>query len=194
MITILSKSSLYTDALCEALSEFRAVAYRENKDFGDILIILDQEKADEFLKNEIPSSVILIGCKHKNADIELSIPLSIHELKLCINTLINKKKTAPSFENKRFLFEGATRHLFDKKLKKDYYLTEKETDLISYLVRVYPEGATKIDLLTEVWKYSANTETHTVESHVYGLRQKIGESAADFLFKNTNDGYVLIDF
>ncbi|MBQ3034486.1 MAG: winged helix-turn-helix domain-containing protein, partial [Alphaproteobacteria bacterium] len=102
------------------------------------------------------------------------------------------KNSALVFENKRFLFEGAKRLLFDKKTKKDYYLTEKETDLISFLVISLPEGASKTDLLTEVWKYRADIETHTVESHIYALRQKIGEKAAESLLKNNEEGYILV--
>lgn len=193
MITIISKNKLYTDTLCDVLKEMDAKSYNHDKEFGEVLIIaMDQDMTDQILSEPVSCPVLLIGCEHEEADIELAAPCSLLELKLHIKTLIEKKNAAPIFENKRFLFEGAKRRLFDKKAKKDYYLTEKETDLIVFLVRSLPEGASKTDLLTEVWKYRADIETHTVESHIYTLRQKIGENAADFLFKNNDEGYILV--
>ena len=192
MITILSKNHLYTTTLCDALKEFEACVYKNDNVYGDVLVVaLDQEQVDALLKENISCPVLLIGTTHEEADVEISTPCSLYELKTLIKDLLCKKEQAPVFENKRFLFEGAKRRLYDKKTKKDYYLTEKETDLIVFLVKSLPEGASKMDLLTSVWKYRPDIETHTVESHVYSLRQKIGEDAAELLLKNTSDGYVL---
>ncbi len=192
MITVFSKNKLYVNTLCDALKEFDARVYNNDDNFGEVLIIaLDQEGADKILDKGIPCPVFLIGATHDEADIELKAPCFLYEVKSYLKDILIKKQTAPVFENKRFLFEGSKRRLFDKKTKKDYYLTEKETDLISYLVKSLPDGASKIDLLTYVWKYRPDIETHTVESHIYSLRQKIGEDAAEFLIKNIADGYIL---
>lgn len=193
MITIISKNKLYTETLCDALKDLNAKSYAQDKEFGEALIIaLDQNLTDEILSEEVSCPVLLIGTTHEEADVELEVPCYLYELKLHLKTLLEKKNSALVFENKRFLFEGAKRLLFDKKTKKDYYLTEKETDLISFLVISLPEGASKTDLLTEVWKYRADIETHTVESHIYALRQKIGEKAAESLLKNNEEGYILV--
>lgn len=193
MITIISKNKLYTETLCDALKDLNAKNYAQDKEFGEALIIaLDQNLTDEILSEEVSCPVLLIGTTHEEADVELEAPCYLYELKLHLKTLLEKKNSALVFENKRFLFEGAKRLLFDKKTKKDYYLTEKETDLISFLVISLPEGASKTDLLTEVWKYRADIETHTVESHIYALRQKIGEKAAESLLKNNEEGYILV--
>lgn len=192
MITVFSKNKLYANTICDALKEFDAHLYAGDKNYGDVLIIaLDQEGADKLLSETVSCPVILIGATHEEADMELAAPCFLYELKVYIRDILNKKNSAPVFENKRFLFEGVKRRLYDKKAKKDYYLTEKETDLISYLVLSLPDGASKIDLLTGVWKYRPDIETHTVESHIYSLRQKIGEEAADYLIKNIADGYIL---
>ena len=193
MITIISKNKLYTETLCDALKDLNAKSYAQDKEFGEALIIaLDQNLTDEILSEEVSCPVLLIGTTHEEADVELEAPCYLYELKLHLKTLLEKKNSALVFENKRVLFEGAKRLLFDKKTKKDYYLTEKETDLISFLVISLPEGASKTDLLTEVWKYRADIETHTVESHIYALRQKIGEKAAESLLKNNEEGYILV--
>ncbi|WP_417673970.1 response regulator transcription factor [Pseudodonghicola sp.] len=57
----------------------------------------------------------------------------------------------------------------DRKIR----LTEKETNILKYLYRA-PESVVPRDiLLHEVWGYNAGVTTHTLETHIYRLRQKI---------------------
>ncbi|TNF22713.1 MAG: response regulator transcription factor [Rhodobacteraceae bacterium] len=57
--------------------------------------------------------------------------------------------------------------------EKKIRLTEKETNILKYLYRA-PEGVVPRDvLLHEVWGYNAGVTTHTLETHIYRLRQKI---------------------
>ncbi len=57
----------------------------------------------------------------------------------------------------------------DKKIR----LTEKETAILKYLYRVGNKTVPRETLLDEVWGYNAGVTTHTLETHVYRLRQKI---------------------
>jgi DNA-binding response OmpR family regulator len=52
-------------------------------------------------------------------------------------------------------------------------LTEKETAILRYLYRANQEVVGRETLLAEVWGYNANVTTHTLETHIYRLRQKI---------------------
>ena len=52
-------------------------------------------------------------------------------------------------------------------------LTEKETAILKYLYRAGPEVVGRDVLLHEVWGYSDGVTTHTLETHIYRLRQKI---------------------
>jgi DNA-binding response OmpR family regulator len=52
-------------------------------------------------------------------------------------------------------------------------LTEKETAIIRFLYRAKADVVTREVLLREVWGYNANVTTHTLETHIYRLRQKI---------------------
>jgi len=52
-------------------------------------------------------------------------------------------------------------------------LTEKETAILKYLYRAGPEVVGREVLLHEVWGYNEGVTTHTLETHVYRLRQKI---------------------
>ncbi|MBZ0216700.1 MAG: response regulator transcription factor [Fimbriimonadaceae bacterium] len=57
----------------------------------------------------------------------------------------------------------------DKKIR----LTEKETAILKYLYRAGEQVVTRETLLHEVWGYNAGVTTHTLETHIYRLRQKI---------------------
>jgi DNA-binding response OmpR family regulator len=52
-------------------------------------------------------------------------------------------------------------------------LTEKETNILKYLYRAQGKPVSREELLTEVWGYNAGVTTHTLETHIYRLRQKI---------------------
>jgi DNA-binding response OmpR family regulator len=57
--------------------------------------------------------------------------------------------------------------------QKKIRLTEKETAILKYLYRVGNKTVSRETLLGEVWGYSAGVTTHTLETHIYRLRQKI---------------------
>jgi len=69
-------------------------------------------------------------------------------------------------------FRPAAKVLVDEKLKK-IRLTEKETSILKYLYRAGEKPVARDELLAEVWGYNAGVTTHTLETHVYRLRQKI---------------------
>ena len=69
-------------------------------------------------------------------------------------------------------FRPAAKILIDQKGRK-IRLTEKETNILKYLYRAGAKAVSREELLTEVWGYNAGVTTHTLETHIYRLRQKI---------------------
>ena len=57
-------------------------------------------------------------------------------------------------------------------------LTEKETSILRYLYRTGQRPVPRETLLQEVWGYNSGVTTHTVETHIYRLRQKMEKDAA----------------
>lgn len=72
-----------------------------------------------------------------------------------------------------YVFKPGDKILTDDETGEKIRLTEKETAILKFLKRA--EGATisREKLLNEVWGYNANVTTHTLETHIYRLRQKI---------------------
>jgi DNA-binding response OmpR family regulator len=69
-------------------------------------------------------------------------------------------------------FRPAQKLLLDARQRK-IRLTEKETNILKYLYRAGAKPVSREELLTQVWGYNAGVTTHTLETHIYRLRQKI---------------------
>ena len=76
----------------------------------------------------------------------------------------------------------------DKKIR----LTEKETNILKFLYRSSEDVVPRDILLHEVWGYNAGVTTHTLETHIYRLRQKIEPDPSKArLLVTENGGYRL---
>jgi DNA-binding response OmpR family regulator len=71
-----------------------------------------------------------------------------------------------------YSFRPSVKMLTDDNGKK-VRLTEKETNILKYLYRAGRKAVPRDELLKEVWGYNPNVTTHTLETHIYRLRQKI---------------------
>ena len=77
-----------------------------------------------------------------------------------------------------YTFRPSTKLLLDQSGRKKIRLTEKETSILKYLFRAGDRTVGRDALLNEVWGYNAGVTTHTLETHVYRLRQKIERDPA----------------
>ncbi len=91
-----------------------------------------------------------------------------------------------------YTFKPASKILIEENGSK-IRLTEKETSILKFLYRAGEKVVTRDVLLHEVWGYNANVTTHTLETHIYRLRQKIEKdpSHAELLVTETG-GYKLV--
>lgn len=91
-----------------------------------------------------------------------------------------------------YTFRPSSKHLVSPKGGK-LRLTEKETAILRFLYRAGQQVVTRDTLLREVWGYNANVTTHTLETHIYRLRQKIERdpASAQLLVTGTG-GYKLV--
>jgi len=72
-----------------------------------------------------------------------------------------------------YTFRPSVKTLIDDAKRKKVRLTEKETAILKYLYRAGDKTIGRDVLLNEVWGYNSGVTTHTLETHVYRLRQKI---------------------
>jgi DNA-binding response OmpR family regulator len=72
-----------------------------------------------------------------------------------------------------YTFRPAVKQLVEPARNKRIRLTDKETAILKFLYRAAGKAVSRQVLLNEVWGYNAAVTTHTLETHVYRLRQKI---------------------
>jgi DNA-binding response OmpR family regulator len=85
-------------------------------------------------------------------------------------------------------FHPAAKMLMEKAGKKKIRLTDKEASILKYLFRAGDRPVARDVLLNEVWGYNAGVTTHTLETHIYRLRQKIERDPASAAILITDRG------
>ncbi len=78
-----------------------------------------------------------------------------------------------------YTFRPAARVLVDPTKNRRLRLTSKETAILKFLYHAGPQRVTRPVLLDKVWGYNSGVTSHTLETHIYRLRQKIEANTAD---------------
>lgn len=82
--------------------------------------------------------------------------------------------------------------VFTPKSREGITLTEKEVEILLYLHQKEGKVVSKEELLDAVWNYAKTVETHTLETHIYRLRQKIEDDPSQPKYLKTEEkGYCL---
>ena len=126
-----------------------------------------------------------------NYDAFLEIPSSLKEINSIVEIVAAKKifSKNSSIEIKKYLLNKNEKKLL--KSNNEIILTEKEIQLLELFLK-NKKPISKDKILSSVWNYSSNADTHTVETHIYRLRKKINDKFSDENFIiNTKEGYSL---
>ena len=93
------------------------------------------------------------------------------------------------------IFKPETKILLDKNNSTIIKLTEKETGLLNFILENKEKVLKKDEILTNVWGISERINTHTLETHVYSLKKKLGalECEHTFICSDNLGGYYFKD-
>jgi hypothetical protein len=189
-VIIINSNSLYEilDEIKENLS-FKIIKFEKEEDFKkkfnlDIIDYLVISKTDhKLLLNDNITDKNLLDFN--------DLPLSLKKLLELINIKLIKLKFN---QQSKIIIKGYELNLNSKFFFKgnlSLKLTEKEIEIILYLnnKKVKHDVA---DLQKNIWGYSMDMETHTVETHIYRLRKKINDLFKDekFILSHKN-GYFI---
>ncbi len=130
-------------------------------------------------------------------------PSNIFYFPLRLGALLDRLAHAGQSEHKRadakreikigsYIFVPQDSALVDAGTVQTIRLTEKERDILSHLYEAAPRAVARQERLDRVWGYAPGIETHTLETHIYRLRQKIEKDPVQPLYIRTEDeGYRL---
>ena len=189
-VFILNFNSLYE--ILDEIKENLSFTIRKIDNEEDFKKKFDLNRLDHLIISKIDHKLLLNNNITDKNVLDLNdLPLSFKKLVELINIKLIKLKFN---QQSKIIIKGYELNLNSKFFSKDNLklkLTEKEIEIILYL------NDKKIkhnvdDLQKNIWGYSANMETHTVETHIYRLRKKISDLFKDekFILSHKN-GYFI---
>ena len=189
-IFIINFNSLYEilDEIKENLP-FKIIKFKNEEDFKKNT---DFDRIDYLLISKTDHKLPLNNnITDKNHLVFNDLPLSLKKLLELISIKLIKLKFN---QQSKTIIKGYELNLNSKFFSKDNLnlkLTEKEIEIILYLNNTKIKHAVA-DLQKYIWGYSADMETHTVETHIYRLRKKISNLFKDekFILSHKN-GYFI---
>ena len=177
------------------------------------LILLDIQMPDgngidickRLRRNGFAKPIVMLTAKGAESDIVLGLeagandyitkPLRLSELIALIRTQLRQFRALDDarldFGNLSFV--PANKILHEIGSNRMQALTEKEATILKFLYRAFPNDVTKDELLAEVWGFQNGVTTHTLETHIYRLRQKISRLTKKQLVLTIEKGYRLAD-
>ena len=166
------------------------------------ITIIDEISALEILNNKLVVNNYLLIISEKNYVINkyldshyisyeyIETPLSFLELlnkcKKFINQINHSIKERILLKDFSYSFQLNSIYTD----KNSLYLTDKENEIFKFLINNLNSTFNKKQLLSHVWRYNEDIDTHTLETHIYTLRKKIKEKLnLSNLIIHEEDGY-----
>lgn len=137
------------------------------------------------------SLFLMVDPGHISTDLPFSVkvfekPFYLRDLKEALDKNTPQVLLLPPYK-----LYPTNRRLVNTQTQATESLTEKEVAILEYLYSHKNKAISREDLLKNIWNYSADITTHTLETHIYRLRQKLQTSEGHSLLITTEDGYEL---
>ena len=188
-----------------------AIKYAGKQYFDAIVLNLDLPDIDGrevcrlMRKNGVKSPIIMISDADNDVDTILGLesgandyvakPFRIRVLLARLRAQIRQHEQSEYavFRIGQYSFRPGAKLLLDDETNRTVSLTDKETAIIKFLYFSNGKVVSREVLLDEVWGYKAGMATHTLETHVYRLRQKIErDPSKSALLVTEQNGYKLV--
>ncbi len=191
-ILILSENGVLKEDLSDQIkhhiSDFEVT---EDKESADIIVV---DEKIELLKSVDKNAPVIFLSNDDSDDIKahaiIQKPFLLSKFLDTIKASINifENSDEGNLEFNKYVLYPSRKEILNKRDKSTTKLTEKEVSIIKYLYKNAGKIVSKNDLMQEVWEYSADVATHTVETHIYRLRQKVEQDNPDNQIIITSDG------
>lgn len=200
-ILLLTENKLLEQDLCEQINfafaeDYKVYTEDNDKTIFDVAVLDGQSFLPSFREkhNKVPALILVPS----DSEVQTENNLNTFYFKpVVLSVLLNKIQTANNvFENsvEGYLTFGdyelhpADKEILNIKTGNLTKLTEREVNIIQYLYKARDNVVSKTDLLQNVWEYSAEVTTHTIETHIYRLRKKVEQTEQDTPLIGAEDG------
>ncbi len=199
-ILLISDNEKFFEDLSNQISyhipDFTVVTEEDAGVIPDMIIVDENtEKLRELHKQQLQVPTILLLSSGADAgDAEAS---NIVYKPLVLNNFLNLLQAGINiYENSsdgylnfnQYELRPAKKEILNLRNGEVIKLTEKEVAIIKYLYKAKDKIVSKNELLQEVWGYSPEVTTHTIETHIYRLRQKVEHEDTSAQIILTSDG------
>lgn len=206
-ILLKSKEEVFTNDLSEQIHLYApdfvvSQDCEDSKLFDVVIIDEDIKKAEEIHEKQLKAPILLLSSAEFKIEeinfihdiIKKPIKLStfLERLKSCINIYENSHSGYLHFGH--YTLKPIKKEIFNKKTEETVKLTEKEVAIIKYLYKSQDKIVGKNELLEHVWGYNPDVTTHTIETHIYRLRQKVEHDNVDEQLIITTEGGYRLNF
>lgn len=199
-ILIFSQNELFATDLSEQIKHYSSdytLIDKSSLNLADIIIVDEDEQAlSSVRRQEIKAPIFFLGTTEisdssiKHIEKPLNLSSFLNELHSCINLFANSKNGYLFFNN--YVVMPMNKEIVNQRNNDIFKLTEKEVAILKYLYKNKERLVSKNELLQEVWGYAPDVSTHTIETHIYRLRQKVEKDNHDAqLILTAEGGYQL---
>ncbi|WP_160122786.1 response regulator transcription factor [Rhodovarius lipocyclicus] len=196
----------FTPATAGTAAEAESILVAENARFDAILLDIGLPDGDgrEFCaklrqKGIVVPIIILTGADGEQdvvrgldsgANDYIAKPFRLNELlaRLRAQLRVYDSSEHAVFTIGPYVFRPALKQLVEPQKNRKIRLTEKEAAILKFLYRAAGKPVPRQTLLNEVWGYNSAVTTHTLETHIYRLRQKIEPDTGDTRLLLTEGG------
>ena len=186
--------------------------FQIQQEIPDFNIITDETIADIVLVDETLEQKSSLARKYSHAPIFVMLaqgteapkekglikyiqkPINLNKLITKLNSAINlaANSKAGKLVFNKYELHPVAKEIINLRNNTTVKLTEKEVSILQYLYKIKNRIVTKSELLQEVWGYNPDVTTHTIETHIYRLRQKVeNEDENSQLIITDEGGYIL---
>ncbi len=184
-VALYSSSSARAQALAELLALWPTVEVLPLKNLTDPPSVRPHALITD-------GAVLLPAALDGVPHLALTTPFYWSQFAVAIDQLLAGGDTLQPFACGPFVCVPLERTFLDDAGNEVAKLTEKEIALLRHLSDAGPQGLPRELILSDVWGYVDGVDTHTLETHIYRLRQKIDPTpAAPSLLLTTSTGYAL---
>ena len=199
-INIISSNRIFAEDLAEQINRYLEEECAEinepDKNSELVFIDEDEKRAKETAQKFADLPIVLFSTDldtSETADMVIRKPFKLYDFldALKKKTLLPKIRRKECLNFKEYSLYPIKKEIVSSISGSIFKLTEKEVAILKYLYQNASKISEKEELLENVWGYSADASTHTVETHIYRLRQKVEQDGGSQLIITENNGYRL---